>query len=62
MTDFSKKTLAALARKGITLVGLQAIPNMASAMPFANADRGYRVNDNGCGRVWTFTEVMAAAR
>jgi hypothetical protein len=62
MNDFSRKTLSALTRKGIAIVGLQAIPNMASAMPFANADRGYVVNDNGCGRVWTFTQVMEAAR
>lgn len=62
MRDFSKATLAAIARKGITLIGLQAIPNMASDMPFANAERGYVVNDNGCGRVWTFSQVMEAAR
>lgn len=62
MSDFSRKTLAALARKGISLIGLQAIPDMASAMPFANAARGYRVNDNGCGRVWTFSQVLEAAR
>lgn len=62
MNDFSKKTLAALARKGIFLIGLQALPNMASAMPYANADRGYVVNDNGCGRVWTFSQMMEAAR
>lgn len=62
MRDFSSKTLAALARKGITLIGLQAIPNMSSDMPFANAERGYVVNDNGCGRVWTFSQVMEAAR
>lgn len=59
MNDFSRKTIAALARKGITIVGLQAIPDMASAMPYANATRGYVVNDNGTGRVLTFSEVMA---
>lgn len=62
MNDFSSKTLRALARKGISLIGLQTIPNMASDMPFANAERGYVVNDNGCGRVWTFSQVMEAAR
>jgi len=62
MNDFSRTTISALARKGIFLTGLQAIPDMALAMPFANAARGYKVNDNGCGRVWTFAEVMAAAR
>jgi hypothetical protein len=62
MNDFSAKTIAALARKGIFLRGLQAIPDMASPMPFANATRGYLVDDNGCGRVWTHADVMAAAR
>lgn len=61
MNDFSRSTIAALARKGIRIIGLQAIPNMASAMPYANADRGYVMDDNGCGRVWTHAEVMRAA-
>lgn len=62
MNDFSRKTIAALARKGIRLIGLQAIPDMTSSMPWANADRGYVMDDNGCGRVWTFNEVLEAAR
>lgn len=62
MRDFSPATLRALASKGIFLVGLQALPDMTSAMPFANADRGYVVNDNGCGRVLTFAQVLEAAR
>ena len=62
MFDFSKKTLRALALRGITVTGLVAIPDMASAMPFANADRGSSVNDNGTGRIWSFAQVMEAAR
>ena len=62
MADFSKKTLSSLARKGITLIGLTVIPNMSSALPFANGDRGYQINDNGCGRIWTFSQVLEAAR
>lgn len=61
MNDFSAKTLRALSRKGIRLVGLQAIPDMSSSMPYANADRGYVVDDNGTGRVWTFLQVLKAA-
>lgn len=61
MNDFSKRTLKALARRGIRLIGLQAIPDMTSSMPMANATRGYVVDDNGCGRVWNFAEVMKAA-
>lgn len=61
MNDFSKKTIAALARKGVTLIGLTVIPNANSDMPFATGSRGYRVNDNGCGRIWTFGEMLAKA-
>lgn len=55
MNDFSRKTIAALARKGIKLVGLQAIPTGR----FGEYDRGYRVSDNGTGKVLTFNEVLA---
>lgn len=61
MADFSRSTLRALSRKGIRVIGLTVIPNMASDMPFATGDRGYKVDDNGCGRVWTFAQVMEAA-
>jgi hypothetical protein len=62
MSHFSAKTLRALSRKGITVVGLQAIPDMSSDMPFANAETGFLVNDNGCGKVWTFRQVLEAAK
>ena len=61
MNDFSKKTLKALSKKGITLIGLQAIPDMNSTMPFANAERGYKLNDNGTCRVLTFNKVLELA-
>jgi hypothetical protein len=61
MNDFSKKTLAALARKGMTLIGLTVIPDMSSPMPFANGSRGYTFNDNGCHRILTFADVMREA-
>lgn len=62
MNDFSKKTRAALAKKGIYLIGLTVIPNMQSDMPFATGERGYCMNDNGCHRVWTFKQVLEAAK
>ena len=62
MADFSKKTLAALARKGISLVGLTVIPDMSSDMPFANGSRGYQLNDNGCHRIRSFSEVLELAK
>jgi nitrous oxide reductase accessory protein NosL len=61
MSDFSSATLRKLARKGIRVIGLQAIPS-EGALPFANASRGYRIDDNGCGRVWTFAQVQEASR
>lgn len=60
MNDFSKITVRKLAKKGITLIGLTVIPNN-SDMPFANGDRGYRINDNGTHRIKTFTEVLELA-
>lgn len=59
--DLGRKVIAALARKGITVINVQALPDFSSPMPFANADRGYVVNDNGCGRVWTRREAINAA-
>jgi len=59
--DFSAKTLRALCAKGIELVGTQMLPG-AGDMPWANAERGFVVNDNGCGKVWTFAQVLGAAK
>ena len=61
MRDFSPATLRALARKGIRLIGLTAIPG-EGAMPFANAERGYALDDNGCHRIRRFSEVLELAR
>ena len=59
--DFSSKTLRALTAKGIALVDVQMLPGEGD-MPWANADRGYLVNDHGTGRVWTFKQVTEAAQ
>ncbi len=61
MNDFSKNTMRKLAKKGITLIGLQAIPDWSSPMPWANASRGYVLNDNETVRVRTFREVKQLA-
>jgi len=62
MNDFSKSTLRSLSNKGITLIGLQAIPDMTSSMPWANASRGYVVNDNGTCRVLGFADMLKLAK
>ncbi len=61
MSDFSRNTIAALARKGITVYGTCVIPGDGD-LPFATGSRGYNVSDNGCGRIWTFTQVIEAAK
>lgn len=61
MNDFSRTTLRSLSRKGITLVGLQWLPDMSSDMPMACGERGYVLNDNGTCRVRRFADVMALA-
>lgn len=61
MRDFSSATLQALATRGIRVTGLTVIP-ASGDMSFACGSRGYRVDDNGCGRIWTFGEVMGAAQ
>lgn len=61
MRDFNRSTLSALARKGIRVLSITVIPG-AGDLPFATGDRGYRVDDNGCGRIWTFTQVLEAAQ
>ncbi len=62
MNDFSKKTLKTLAKRGITIYGITLIPDFSNPMPFANGTRGYKINDNDCGRIWTFQEVLNAAK
>jgi hypothetical protein len=62
MRDFSPTTLRALAAKAITVLGPVAIPDTSSPMPWANADRGYAVNDGGCHRILTHAQVLEAAR
>jgi hypothetical protein len=57
--DFGKRAIVKLAKAGIRIINIQAIPDMSSSMPYANADRGYVVDDNGTGRVWTYFEVKA---
>jgi hypothetical protein len=57
--DFSKATLAKLARLGIEVLSTTLIPG-AGDLPFATGSRGYSVADNGVGKVWTFSQVLGA--
>ena len=54
--DFSAKTIRALRKLGVELIGVQLLPVDGSYM---NPDRGYVVNDNGTCRVLRFLDVRA---
>lgn len=58
---FGRKGVAALARKGIRIIGLTTIPG-TGAMSYANGETGYSVDDNGTGRILTFMQVAERAK
>lgn len=61
MRDFSKKTLRALAARGMRVIGITYLPDPTSEMPMANGETGYLVDDRGTQRIMRFSEVLAAA-
>ena len=58
--DFRRATLAALAKKGITIVSATTVPGVDGS--FANGDRGYGLDDNGTFRLVLFLQVLAIAK
>jgi len=56
--DFSAATIKALAAKGVRIVSATLAP---AAGGFANAEPAYQLDDNGCGKVRTFAEVLRIA-
>ena len=59
MNDFTKSTLANLAKKGIQLIGITAVPDMSHPMPWTNPTRVYLLNDNGTSKGKTYPEMVA---
>lgn len=59
--DFSATIIKQLKAKGITVVTITSIPG-DGGMPFANSERGYVVNDNGCNRIWSYSQVCNALK
>lgn len=57
---FNRKTVRALEKKGVTIYGLQAVPDKNGS--FLNSRTGYLVNDNGTGRCLTYFEVLNIAK
>lgn len=60
MKDFSPKTLKALAKKGIRVIGATWLPGQDGS--FANGETGYNLDDNGTHRVRRFREVLELAK
>lgn len=52
---FGRKAVSALARKGITVIGTQSLPDAKGS--FLNSETGYCINHNGCGRVLSYSEM-----
>ena len=59
LRDFGRKTIAALTAKGIRVINVTALPDAKGS--FLNSERGYVVDDNGTGRVFTYLELRGKA-
>lgn len=57
---FNARTLRALTKKGIAIIGATCLPNSVGS--FAGGETGYNLDDNGTGRVRTYLEVLALAK
>ena len=58
--DFSRSTIKSLAKKGVSLIGIQMVPS--PKLGWLDAEKCYTVDDNGTGRVWSFLETLALAK
>lgn len=56
MRDFSRKTLSALARKGIAVIGTQAGPAFDGDTVYSG--RFYKLDNNGCGMIRSHSQVL----
>jgi len=57
--DFSRKINSALGKKGIRIIGCQAVPDETGS--FASGLVAYALDDNGTHRLRTYREVEALA-
>lgn len=57
--DFSGAVRKALRAQGIEIYSSTWLPGADGT--FANGERGYMVNDNGCSRILTYAGVKAQA-
>lgn len=56
---FAAKTTRALKAKGVVILSSTFIPDASG--DYTRGETAYNVDDNGCGRVWTFLEVLKKA-
>jgi hypothetical protein len=59
VSHFGAKRVKALADLGITIVGIQALPDAAGS--FLNSETGYCLDNNGEHQVRRYLEVIAMA-
>lgn len=52
---FGSRAVMALSRAGVTITGLQALPDASGS--FLNSETGYVINDNGTGIVLNYAGV-----
>ena len=60
MRDFSSKTLRALAKRGVTVIGAQAAPAYDGDATFSG--RVYQVSVDGCAMMRSHSQVMEMAQ
>jgi hypothetical protein len=58
--DFSRQTLAALAKRNIVVIGSQAAPAYDGDNSFSG--RVYQITENGCAKMRTHSQVMGMAQ
>lgn len=58
--DFSRKTLNGLTRKGIAVIGAQAVPAFQGDVYFSGV--AYAISDNGTHRLLSHGAVIALAQ
>lgn len=58
--DFNKSTITALRKKNIKVIGSTWLPDENGC--FLNGERGYKIDDNGTGKIWRFLEVLNISR
>lgn len=57
--DFSKKTLAGLAKKGVNIIGVVAVPSFEGDVYFSGT--AYQLEFNGTGFIRSHSQILVMA-